>query len=104
LREDDSKTFPKQSDRKTGILKLIRLMRIQSNGKANYFIIFIDNYSKWFEVHFLKQKSDTFKEFKDYKALVENQKEKRIKFFNEIIIEYINVEFSDFLAKNDSSR
>lgn len=31
-------------------------MRIASNGKAKYFATFIDDSSRWCEIHFLKSK------------------------------------------------
>lgn len=42
-----------------------------SFGKTKYFIFFIDDYSRKSWVYFLKQKSEAFVAFKNFKALVE---------------------------------
>ena len=54
-------------------------MRTQSIGARCYFLTFIDDCSRktWF--YFLKQKSETFGKFKEFKALAENQSERQIK-------------------------
>ena len=44
-----------------------------SNGKNKYFLTFIDDYSRKTWVYFLKQKSEVFEVFKEFKALVERQ-------------------------------
>ncbi|KMQ91350.1 copia-like retroelement pol polyprotein [Lasius niger] len=54
-------------------------MRCQSLGKARYFATFIDNASRC-EVRFLKTKDEVFEAFKEVKALIENQKGKKVKF------------------------
>ena len=52
---------------------------------ANYFIkqvyydSFIDDYSHKTWIYFLKKKDEVFESFKEFKALVENLSEKRIK-------------------------
>jgi transposase InsO family protein len=48
-------------------------------NKAKYVIIFIDDFSRYTWVYFLKLKSDVFEYLKDFKHLVENQTRKRIK-------------------------
>jgi len=54
-------------------------MRTQSIGGSCYFLTFIDDYSRKTWVYFLKQKSETFAKFKEFKALVENQSDRQIK-------------------------
>jgi len=44
-----------------------------SLGGNRYFITFIDDFSRKLWVYFLKEKSTAFTEFKNFKALVENQ-------------------------------
>ena len=44
-----------------------------------YYVTFIDDYSRKTWIHFLKNKSEVFRKFKEFKALIENQIEKRIK-------------------------
>ena len=54
-------------------------MRTQSIGHSDYFLTFIDDYSRKTWVYFLKKKSETFSKFKEFKALVENQSDRQIK-------------------------
>ncbi|KAL5799496.1 hypothetical protein ACOSQ3_032574 [Xanthoceras sorbifolium] len=44
-----------------------------SNGHNQYFLTFIDNYSRKTWVYLLKKKSEVFGYFKDFKTLVEKQ-------------------------------
>ncbi|GBP67621.1 Retrovirus-related Pol polyprotein from transposon TNT 1-94 [Eumeta japonica] len=50
-----------------------------SLGKAKYYLLFVDDFSRMCTVYFFKCKSETFKYFKQYKELVENQQSKKIK-------------------------
>ena len=68
------------SQRKTkGLLDFIRLdvwgpSLEASIGGARYYITFIDDFSRKIWVYFLKQKSEVFQKFKEWKTLVENQR------------------------------
>ena len=53
--------------------------RVPSKGGASYFDTFIDDLSWKVWVYMLKQKSEVFKVFHQWKALVENQMGKKIK-------------------------
>jgi len=53
-------------------------MRTTSIGRARYFITFIDDYSRWCETYFLKDKSEVAEKFEDYKNL-ETRTGRRIK-------------------------
>ena len=44
-----------------------------------YYVLFIDDFSRNTWIYFLKKKSEFFDRFKEFKALVENQTEKKIK-------------------------
>ena len=44
-----------------------------------YYASFIDDYSHKICIYFLKKKDEVFEKFKEFKALVENLSEKRIK-------------------------
>ena len=44
-----------------------------------YIITFIDNFSRYTTVYFLKNKSDTFEKFQDFLKEVENQFSRKIK-------------------------
>ena len=43
------------------------------------FVSFIDDYSRNTWIYFLKNKSEVFDKFKEFKALIENHSERRIK-------------------------
>jgi hypothetical protein len=51
-----------------------------SISKARFVIIFIDDFSRFTWICFLGQKSEVFEHLKDFKALVETQSGKKIKF------------------------
>ena len=44
-----------------------------SLGKSNYFLLFIDNFSRKTWVYILKEKLKVFENFKKFKALVEKE-------------------------------
>jgi hypothetical protein len=52
---------------------------VPSLGKSVYYVSFIDDFSRNTWIYFLKMKSEVFDRFKEFKALVENQKDKIIK-------------------------
>ena len=54
-------------------------VRILSKGRAQYFMSFIDDYSRKVWVYFLKNKSEAFAKFKIWKVGVENQTGRKIK-------------------------
>ena len=50
-----------------------------SYGNSRYVFTFIDDFSRFYWVYFLKQKSEVFETFKVFKDLVENMDENKIK-------------------------
>ena len=54
-------------------------MKVLSLGKSVYYVSFIDDFSRNTWIYFLKKKSEVFERLKEFKALVENQIEKKIK-------------------------
>jgi len=50
-----------------------------SRGGKNYFVTFIDDFSRYIRVYLIKQKDEAFDMFLTYKAEVENQLNKKIK-------------------------
>lgn len=102
--------FPKKSERKTEMLELIHSdicgpIRTESSGGSRYFATFIDDASRWSEVRFLRNKSDVLQAFKDYKALVENQTGRRVKYLqSDNGREYCNERFDTFLKDNGIGR
>ena len=73
------KSFPKESiSRATKPLQLVHSdvcgpIDPPSFGKNRYFLLFIDDFSRKTWVYFLKQKSEVFGIFKNFKALIEKQ-------------------------------
>ena len=51
-----------------------------SLGGSQYFVTFIDDFSRKVWVYFIKQKSKVFAKFKIWKAEVENQTGRKIKY------------------------
>ena len=67
-----------------GILELVHNdvfipMSIPSLSKFVYYVSFIDDFSRNTWIYFLRMKPEVFDKFKEFKALVENQIEKKIK-------------------------
>jgi hypothetical protein len=54
---------------------------VPSLGKSLYCVSFIDYFSRNTWIYFFRKKSEVFDKFKDFKALVENQIDKKIKVF-----------------------
>ncbi|CAK9813843.1 Retrovirus-related Pol polyprotein from transposon TNT 1-94 [Anthophora plagiata] len=102
--------FPKTSSRNSKLLEIIHSdvcgpMRTESNGKARYFITFIDDYSRWCEIRMLKGKHAVLDAFKEFKAFVENQTGKKIKYLqSDNGKEYCNTAFDDFLKTEGIGR
>ena len=76
--------FPSGVKRANKILELVQSdvfgpMSIPSLGKSVYYVSFIDEFSRNTWIYFLRNKSEVFDRFKEFKALVENQTEKKIK-------------------------
>jgi hypothetical protein len=76
--------FSSGATRPKGILELIRSdvfrpVHVPSLGKSVYYVSFIDDFSRNTWIYFLRKKSEVFDKFKEFKALVENQTEKKIK-------------------------
>lgn len=78
--------FPSSQSTTNDIIQLIHFdlcgpMPLHSLGVHLYYIIFIDDFSRKTWIFYLKHKNEAFDMFKDLKALIENNKWKRIKFF-----------------------
>ncbi|KAL4271407.1 hypothetical protein GQ457_13G027700 [Hibiscus cannabinus] len=75
-------------------------MRISSLNGSRYFLIFIDDFSRWCWVFFLKQKSEVFDVFQRFKANYENQSGKKIKTLrSDNGSEYTSRQFASYLKK-----
>jgi hypothetical protein len=72
-----------------------------TKGGKRYFMMFIDDCSRFFYVYLLKSKDEALHYFKIYKAEVENQLEKKIKQLrSDRGGEYFSNEFSKFYAEH----
>ncbi|KAJ4716980.1 Retrovirus-related Pol polyprotein from transposon TNT 1-94 [Melia azedarach] len=76
--------FPKAIHRTKGTLDYIHSdcwgpSRVESLGGHRYFVSMIDDFSRMTWVFIMKHKSEAFKKFRQWKALVENQTGKKIK-------------------------
>jgi len=102
--------FPKNEPRNSEILEIIHSdvcgpMRTESNGGARYLVTFIDDYSRWCEIHLLRRKDEVLAAFKDFKMKVENYHSRKIKFLQtDNGKEYCNTEFDNFLRENGIQR
>ena len=76
--------FLKRETKTKGTLELIHSnvcgpMSSTSLSVFEYYITFIDDYSRKTWIYFLKEKNKVFEKFKEFKALIENLSNKRIK-------------------------
>ena len=70
---------------------------VNSLGGYSYYLIFTDDYSRKTWIYFLKKKDEVFTWFCHFKALIENQTEKKIKILRTGNgTEYESNEFHDF--------
>ena len=69
-----------------------------ARGGYEYFITFIDDYSRYGYIYLMHHKSETFEKFKEFKAEVENHRGKSIKSLRSNCGgEYLLGEFRQFL-------
>lgn len=103
------KPFPSQGSRAQAKLEVIHSdicgpMEVPSLGGAHYYVTFIDDFTRKVFVYILNKKSDVFEKFKEFKALVENQLDLKIKTLRtDNGNEYLSNEFRDFLKKSGIS-
>ena len=77
-------------------------MNVKARGGYEYFVTFIDDYSRYGYVYLMQHKSDTFEKFKEYRAEVENQLGKTIKSLrSDRGGEYLNNDFEEFLIEHE---
>jgi len=73
-----TKPFPKQATRAKRLLELVHSdvcgkFDVESCGGSGYFVTFIDDFSRYTWVYFIKNKSEVFEKFKDFKAQAEKE-------------------------------
>jgi transposase InsO family protein len=94
--------FPKRDSKAKGVLELIHSnvcgpIPSSSISGYEYYVSFIDDYSHKTWVYLLKSKDEVFSKFKEFKALIENLSERKIKILrSDNGGEYTSKEFSSF--------
>src|SRR6266481_2933698 len=69
-------------------------------SREQYFYLFMDAKTCRTQIYFSHTKTEVLRYFKEYKALIENQTNKKLKFFHsDSSGEYINKPFKTFCAK-----
>ena len=84
VQEERTSPFLKSETKNKGTLELIHYdvcgsMPSTSLSGYDYYVTFIDDYSRKTWIYFLNTKSEVFKKFKEFKALIENHSKIRIK-------------------------
>ena len=80
-------------------------MQTFSLSGSKYFLIFIDDFSRMTWVYFLKEKSEVFDNFKQFKAMVEKQKGCPILTLRiDCGGEFTSTEFNNFCSDNGIQR
>ena len=84
--KNTKKTFPSSESKAKGILEIIHsdvcgLMSSSSLSGYVYYVSFINDFSRKAWIYFMKNKDELFSKFKEFKALIKNYTEKKIKIF-----------------------
>jgi transposase InsO family protein len=97
-------TFPSSENKSRGILDLIHLdvsgrMSSICLSRYEYYVTFIDDYSRKTLIYFMKTKDEVFSWFQEFKDLVENHPGRKIKTLrSDNGGEYTSKAFKDFCA------
>ena len=103
-------TFHEKENRASVILERIHTymcgpFSVASTAKHNYYVIFVDDYSRRCWIFFMQKKSEKFSKFCEFKALVEKESWKQVKALrSDNGGEYISNEFKDFYSKEGIRR
>ncbi|KMQ86103.1 retrovirus-related pol polyprotein from transposon tnt 1-94 [Lasius niger] len=100
------KPFPISERRASKKLELLHSdlcgpMSIPSIGGARYLLTLIDDHSRMIFGYFIKSKDQVLSTFKDFKVMIENQSEEKIKCIRtDNGREYVNKDYTNFLTQN----
>lgn len=100
------KPFKKGNKRREKLLELIHSdvcgpMETKTFGKSQYFVTFIDDHSRKIFIYLMKNKYEVIDKFKEFKEMVENQLERKIKILrSDNGTEYLNNEFKRYCIEN----
>ncbi|RVW36992.1 Retrovirus-related Pol polyprotein from transposon TNT 1-94 [Vitis vinifera] len=76
-------------------------LNVKARGGYEYFVTFIDDYSRYGYVYLIQRKSEAFEKFKEFRAEAEKQLSKSIKTLrSDRGGEYLVYEFKDYLIEN----
>lgn len=106
LGKQHRKPFPVSSTRTKKILEVVHTdlcgpMETKSLAGARYMLTFTDDFSRKTFLYFLKEKSQVFKSFMEFKMAVENETECKIKCIrSDNGMEYMAAKFNDFCKEN----
>ena len=84
--KNTKKTFPSSESKAKDILEIIHSdvcgpMSSNSLSRYAYYVSFIDDFSRKTWIYFMKNKDEVFSKFKEFKALIKNHTERKIKTF-----------------------
>ena len=102
--------FPHDKNVSKNVLELVHsdvrgLAKTASMGGCRFYVTFIDDHTRKVWVYFMKEKSEVFTHFQDFKALVEKQTGNYIQCLrSDGGGEYISNEFTNFLKKHGIQR
>ncbi|CAA0810109.1 Unknown protein, partial [Striga hermonthica] len=103
------RVFSSKGHRSKDVLGLVHSdlcgpMSVQARGGFEYFVTFIDDYSRSGYIFLLHHKSECFEKFLEYKAVVEKQLGKSIKSLrSDCGGEYLSNEFRNYLTDNGNT-
>ena len=98
-------SFPNSDNRAKGVLDIVHSdvcgpMLTTSLSGYVYYVSFIDDYSHKTWIYLLKEKNEVFGKFKEFKALVENLIERKIKTLRSYNgSEFTSQEFKEYCKK-----
>ena len=73
---------------------------VASTTKNRYYVIFVNDFSRKCWIFFMQKKSETYSKLYEFKALVEKEMRKQVKYLrSDNGGEYISGEFKDFCSK-----
>ena len=105
--QNDQKTFLSKRQRATQPLELVHsyiceLLNIQARRGYKYYATFIDDYSRYVLAYVMARKSEIFGTFMKFRAEVEKQLEKSLKWLRSNQGgEYLDTQFEDCLSENE---
>ena len=98
--------FPKDRHVSTNVLEIVHSdvwgpAKTTPMGGCKYYVTFIDDHTRKVWVYFMKEKSEVFTHFQNFRVMVEKQTEKHVKCLrSDKGGEYFSNEFCGYLRKN----